>query len=335
MSFIHKGVSFFFPRLLESQLFLFNNRDNLMKYSDTFGVPGIDLYSNEINYYIYNPDVNNSGLNLQELGWNLAKISTPHIIDYPGEEDTFAQKVFGVPIAFYNTEATQVVFLLKMTHSSTIDVVVKSLDVASDTMVLRVTNGTMTDRVGNTVAITTSIIDEKMILSRQNNLYSGGEFIDGIATINGTGSPQIEVGVTMVEYKCTVIDAVTISGISEIEVHIDDEYDEYEIVDIVNMSPDNQELMILPLGNGIFVPKLDDTTDTGSVSGDTFPDTIGQHGLESWVYNQESMSSRSAMSSSVMKFVLEPNEVYKFMTIVWKSDGLSFFSNGLHTRLFN
>lgn len=162
------------------------------------------------------------------------------------------------------------------------------------------------------------------------------EKITGLTSVSGGTIPEIEVYAGMKEYECTVTSVTRIGDNIEIDVHIDDAYTEEEISKVVYLSPYNQEMRIFPLGNGDYVPHPNPLIGAGSLLNDTFIDIPGDHSLVSWVYNDNTsaMSTSGKLSTPIMKFTLEPGEVYKFMLISWKDEDTSLFSNGFYTRIF-
>ncbi|MDB4533391.1 hypothetical protein N9242_00865 [Vicingaceae bacterium] len=158
--------------------------------------------------------------------------------------------------------------------------------------------------------------------------------ITGLTSASTGTIPSIEVNAAMKEYEATIV-SISEDGLS-LDIHIDEAYSIEELEKTSFLSPFNQEIRILPLGNGIYIPPVNPLTSSGSLSGDTFIDVPTDHSLVSWVYNtnESSMSDPGKLSTPLLKFSLQPGEVYKFMIVSWKDEDTSLFYNGFYTRIF-
>ena len=172
-----------------------------------------------------------------------------------------------------------------------------------------------------------------MVVSHKSFGQTSGA-ITGYTSNNGT-IPRILIDYDMTDLECTVTDMNSSEGSIDIELHIDSSYTTEDINAIEMLTPRNQEIMVLPLGDGIYIPPDSENLTVGHVLDDSFSDFATHHGMSSWVYNNNTatMSEPRKASTQMMSFELDLGRVYKFMAIIWKNEENSVFSNGLHLRV--
>ncbi|RLA68508.1 MAG: hypothetical protein DRQ78_00030 [Epsilonproteobacteria bacterium] len=340
--FSHRGINFFVGADTEDLYAEFSELDNVMSYVKYSAYPGVELYSNGVNYYAYAPDEDvtlpGEELELQadieEKGWDLEKINTPHPMLYPSKPPEFGQGVFGFPVALFNTTGSEITdYILQIAHTSLLEVSNTFLDEVNDIAKFVVYNGEIKFNIEDLEL--GSYVGQAMTISYQ---YSDGpSSFSGLTSSITNQRPSIGIYANMTEYSTTILSFEVVGDIYEIEVHIDNpSYDSDGIRRVNFMAPTNQELRILPLGEGTYIAKEDPDYGVGAILDDTFPDTPNTHGLISWTYltTESAMSAPAVTNTPVIKFDIPAGGVIKFMIITWKDDHLSLFRNGFYMRLF-
>ncbi|RKX83313.1 MAG: hypothetical protein DRP70_14955 [Spirochaetes bacterium] len=340
MAFTHKGVTFFIAGDAEDLIEEFPEPENFMSYVEYGPYSSIPLYTNGINYYEYDPDAEDDEGDDPEIeseiiakGWDLIKLNTPHPASYSGEPNTFGQRVYGFPLAICNKASSGdiIEYGLQFTHCSAVEVLRIDDDFPNDTVKFRVMIGLF--KIIDDNLDDSFFIGEKVVIAYQADDGSGPTSIPGWPASEGFTSARVTIDSNMKEFECTVVGVETWADLIEVEVHIDDTYTEAEIAKVRYLAPSNQRMMILPLGDGTYIPPDNLEYGFGTVEDDTFPDLPAQHSMTSWVYNNQYMSDPGVYGTPLMKFFLEPGKIYKFMMILWKDEELSIFSNGFYTRL--
>ena len=339
MAFTHKGVTYFIPGEGEDLIEEFPRPENYMSYTQYGPDASIPLWTNGINYYEYDPSAEDDEGDDPEIeseivakGWDLVKLNTPHPASYPSQPDTFAQRVYGYPLAICNKSASSTIeYGLQFTHCSAVEVLRISDDFANDIVKYRVMIGIF--KLIDENLSDSFFVGEKVVIAYQANDNTGPSQIVGISAAEGFTSPRITIDANMVEFECTVTGVETWADLIEIELHIDSTYTQDQIAKIRYLAPSNQGMMLLPLGDGEYVAPDNQEYGYGTVEDDTFPDMPAQHSMTSWVYNYNNMSEMGVYGTPLLKFNLTPKKIYKFMLIIWKDVELSIFSNGFYTRL--
>ena len=345
MAYTHEGVSFFFADEAGDEIADFKDIDNYMSFGSTPSA-GAELFTNGIEYNEYDPSIDpldedpddyDPGEEMIDLGWTLKKLGTPHSAIYPGEPNTFGQRVFGMPFAIANksTLGDEIDYGLQFSHCCALTITELERDLANDTIKIRTVLGQFYLSIDASDLEDSFYIGKKMVISYRifENIP---EHFSGHPSNNGQFSiPKIDIDYDMNDLECTIIGLDTSSGSTDIELHIDSPYTEENINSIDMIAPSNQQIMILPLGDGIYNPgDIDDFT-PGSVSDDSFSDAPSDQGVSSWVYNnnQNTMSEPRRNSTQMLNFKLGARKIYKFRIIIWRDEENSIFSNGFHLRL--
>jgi len=340
MSFTHKGVTYFIPGEGEDLIEEFPTPENYMSYVQYGPDASIPLWTNGINYYEYDPSAEDEEGDDPEIeseiiakGWDLIKLNTPHPATYPSEPNTFGQRVYAYPLAICNkaSSGNTIEYGLQFTHCSAVEVLRIDDDFPNDIVKYRVMIGEF--KLYDENLPDSFFVGEKVIIVYQANDDSGPSQIVGITASEGFTAPRIQINANMVEFECTVTAVQTWADLIEIELHIDVPYTQDQIAKIRYLAPSNQGMMLLPLGDGTYIPPDNQDYGYGIVEDDTFPDLPAQHAMTSWVYNQGNMSDIGVYGTPLLEFDLPPGKIYKFMLIIWKDEQLSIFSNGFYTRL--
>jgi len=340
MAFTHKGVTYFIPGEGEDLIEEFPRPENYMSYTQYGPDASIPLWTNGINYYEYDPSAEDEEGDDPEIeseiiakGWDLIKLNTPHPATYPSEPDTFGQRVYAYPLAICNkaSSGNTIEYGLQFTHCSAVEVLRIDDDFPNDIVKYRVMIGEF--KLYDENLPDSFFVGEKVIIVYQANDDSGPSQIVGITASEGFTAPRIQINANMVEFECTVTAVQTWADLIEIELHIDVPYTQDQIAKIRYLAPSNQGMMLLPLGDGTYIPPDNQDYGYGIVEDDTFPDLPAQHAMTSWVYNQGNMSDIGVYGTPLLEFDLPPGKIYKFMLIIWKDEQLSIFSNGFYTRL--
>lgn len=318
------GISFLTGNVLASEMDALSSVGRILSFQRPVDL-GADVYSNGINFEWYGDEVGYDPLNptvtTEASVWSIQKLYGEHSEVY-GLDINKGNRIFGMPVMAVNTSNAESSASIQIGHTASSTLEYISSDVGNSLVTLRVIGGNLGVIDGGYSAI--SLVDKQMKFA-----YYDGTL--GTAPIPGLDSPSTDLPVSgrLGEYLGTIQSVNTNQALPEIVVHVDEAFTELNLQSIVFMAPDNQVLMILPLGTGTI-----STTTTPPVVEpitDTYAITPSQESLTSWVYNQTeaAMSDALVCASPVISVTLQPNELVRFMAIAWRHASISEFKNGL------
>lgn len=318
------GISFLTGNVLASEMGALSNVGRILSFQRPIDNASA-VYANGMNFEWYGDeegyDITDPTVVTEEQVWNLQKLYLDHSEVY-GLDTRKGNRVFGMPVMAVNTSNVESTVSLQIGHTASTTVEHISSDVGNDLMTLRI--------LGGNLGIISGRYGPSSLVGKQMK-FAYYDLSLGTAPIPGLDSPATDLAVSgkLGEYLGTVQSVDTNQALPEIVVHLDEAYTEQNLQSIVYMAPDNQVVMILPLGTGTL-----STTETPPVKElltDSYRTLPSQESLTSWAYNQTeaAMSDALVCASPVISVTLQPNELIKFMAIAWRHASISEFRNGL------
>lgn len=310
------GISFLSSDIISEEYDLLSMSGKVMTFQRPMS-SSADIYAGGINYQWYgdNPDfdISNPTTYSDYEIWNVVKLNSYHQEEY-GSDTTFGNKVFGLPIMAINTSGTASSASMQIGHTNAIPIEYISTNIDNNTMDVRVISSTRAiPGVGQIMQI--AYYDSSLTIS----------------PIAGIHPPETELPILkrMTEASGTIIAIDASQTLQVVTVSLDGTFDSEKMSSIAYMAPDNQKLMILPLGTGYVAT----TTDPNVVIpiSEAYPATPSLHNIPSWIYNQDisATSAAATCASPVIDVTLEPNQFLKFIVIGWRGDEIVGPSHGI------
>lgn len=318
------GISFLTGNVLASEMAALSNVGRILSYQRPLDNAAA-IAANGINFEWYGDsetyDVADPTVVTEATVWDLGKLYSDHSEVY-GSDTTKGNRVFGMPVMAVNASNVESTVSMQIGHTASTTVEFISADVPNGTMTLRV--------IGGNLGIVEGRYDVSGLIGQQMK-FAYYDLSLGTAPIPGLDSPATDLAVSgkLGEYLGTIDSVSTNQALPEIVVSLDESFTELNLQSIVFMAPDNQVVMILPLGTGTVstttVPPVVELVT------DTYGNLPSQESLTSWIYNQTeaAMSDALVCASPVISVTLQPNELIRFIAIAWRHASISEFKNGL------
>jgi len=325
-------MSFLFGEKFGSEIALMPNVGNIVTYQETQNVLA-HLYDNGINYIFHGTseeyDEEEPSYDVLQVCWDIPKLSNTHLVTDGGDLN-YGDRVFGFPMIVGNIPtltggaSDPILEYLQFHHVLSTGIEKVSYDGGTEQAVFKIDFNA--SKLADLALEYSDYIGESMILS-----YNDSQDTE----ISGFDDPNniIEIEEDCSELECTILSVYDTPPYTYVEVQINSVHDETMIDRTRYLAPNNQKIMILPLGNG-FV-EFDDA-DGIRIASDTYTANPSQEGLISWTYNLDSGTMSKALNtvSPILRFTMDNLEFYKMMIITLRNQEISKFPHGFNMKIF-